>query len=176
MTEGQAMNTAISAALSPRNPPVLFDLEQPVSLSHPYTAPYMGVPDYASEMAASTALLMALEYLQDAQGGGEADYRVLAALEYIEALTATAGLNPDALKPKPKAAGEGKVFPPCCVATVPPASLALSDEEAAALAKLTVLAGSTKAVGLMLFGKSEAPPAEAALDSARSNGGLNHGE
>ncbi|WP_297574728.1 hypothetical protein [uncultured Deefgea sp.] len=81
-----------------------FDLDQAIALPHPYTAPLMGVANYTSELSAETALLMALEYLQDAQKGGVADFKTLAALEYISAIVTAAGLNPDALKPCPTTA------------------------------------------------------------------------
>ncbi|MBM5575588.1 hypothetical protein [Deefgea sp. CFH1-16] len=81
-----------------------FDLDQAIALPHPYTAPLMGVANYTYELSAETALLMALECLQDSRTDLDSNYReyhVWAALEYISAIVTAAGLNPDAPKPCP---------------------------------------------------------------------------
>ena len=77
-----------------------FDLDQAIALPHPYTAPLLGKPDYTSDISAEVALLMALEYLHDAHASGNASYHALAALEYVAAIVAAAGLDPEALKPR----------------------------------------------------------------------------
>lgn len=94
MTEGQAMHTALSD-----NQNRVFDFAQVVCVKHTARTISMGLPDYTSKIQAEAALLMALEYLQDAQRARDADFRVLAALDCVGAIVEAVGLNSDALKP-----------------------------------------------------------------------------